>query len=313
MGILTQEQANFILSSRLRKQTPNVVRDFSRDDGYEAFKELRWGWTGGKPMCPHCFHERLYEFADRDKFKCAKCGRQFSTTTATSFKSRKMEHKTYIHAMSVKLHEPSTIMELGQKLSINYRTAWRLNQLMSLIRGNVRVRTGDRVWPYANPSPNESGADIMALVNSKVRKSIPETLRADICQEIILGVLEGEITLNDVIKQTDIYVRKFWVKHDWKYKTVSLDQQMFSGRSWHDVIEDRHARMDGEDDDEDFLGFEPLDADEYGFSSQEEKELFYTEKRFTRRPEVGGDRIETLRGTVGMQTRPVLNMGRVGR
>ena len=313
MGILTQEQANFILSSRLKRETPNQVRDYSKDDGYEAFKELRWGWTGGNPMCPHCFHERLYEFADRDKFKCARCGKHFSTTTSTSFKSRKMEHKTYIHAMSFKIHEPISITELGQRIAVNYRTAWRLDKLLGLIKGNIStVRTIDRKWPYSKPSPQDDGADVLCLVNEAISKRIPEDLRADICQEIILGVLEGEITIEDVAKQANKYVSKFWQKTGWDKSLLSMDQPMFDGRSWHDVVEDRHGRMDGEIDAE-WLGYDPLDHGEYGFKTQDDHDAYYASQiRNGARP-IGTDRVDILEKNRDLLVRPVLNSARYGR
>lgn len=306
MGILSQQQANFILSSRLKKVTPSIAHDFSFDDGYEAFKDLRWGWNGGKSMCPHCFHERLYEFADRDKFKCARCGRQFSTTTATAFKSRKMPHKSYIHAISIKLHDPMSIMELGQRLSVEYKTAWRLNKILGLIKGNIRTPAIDRVYPYAPMSPKTDGADLVHLVNSHVGKGVPEHIRADICQEVILGVLEGEITIESVAKQVQQYVRKFWGKFDWKHGEISLDQPMRDGRSWHDVIEDKHERMDNGISD-DFFGYERLDEGEYGFKTKDDRTAFYSEKKFSNQRKVGLDRYEQIERTRGISFNPTLN------
>lgn len=311
MGILTQEQANFILSSRLKGIKPKAVRDMSKDDGYEAFKELRWGWTGGRALCPHCLHERLYEFADRDKFKCAKCGRQFSTTTATAFKGRKTDHKTIIGAMSVKIHQPMTLMELGGFLAVNYRTAWRLNKLLGLIRGNVRIRASERVWPYVPHRPDDNGADLVQMVNYKIPKGIPEHIRADICQEIILGVLEGNIRLDDVAKQAQQYVRKFWGKADWERGHISIDAARMDGRSWHDVLESRHSRLDG-DIDAEMIGYEPLDMDEYGYNDREEEADFMNARMPSRQPRIGDDRYEFLKRSPSLGSAPVLNIGHRG-
>lgn len=127
--------------------------------------------------------------------------------------------------MSFKIHTPSTITELGYFLGVNYRTAHRLNGILGLLRGNVTPRTSDAMWPY-NPSPKADGAELISAVNAAIPKRVPEQVRADISQEMILGILEGEISLEDVKKQVNAYLRRFWKEYDWDRWTLSLDQPL---------------------------------------------------------------------------------------
>lgn len=240
--IFTDAQINFLLSKEVKGITPSVAGSFSADDGYEAFKAIRWGWTGGKAVCIRCGHERLYEFATRrGKFKCAKCGDQFSVTTKTAFTSRKMQHKTYVQAIAQKLHRPGPIMDLAHALEVNYRTAWRLNSLLAFLGGNVAPKTTEARWPFLPQKPLD-GTDIVSAVDKAIPRSVPEQVRADVAQEIILGVLEGEITLEQVATQAKKYLSRLWREYDSQFSFVSLDRPIpgSDGRSWHDILgEDR--------------------------------------------------------------------------
>lgn len=91
-------------------------------------------------------------------------------------------------------------------------------------------------YPYVT-TRSERNAELLA-VNALVERSYPEHMRADVCQDIMLAILEGDTTL-EALKASG--VRQFltaWRKRQSDpWGTVSLDAPRFDdGGSWHDII-----------------------------------------------------------------------------
>lgn len=91
------------------------------------------------------------------------------------------------------------------------------------------------VYPYV-AKPRDEHADLLA-----VNALIPQMPgREDICQEIMLALWEGRITL-DQIKTNRTNLRPFirsFTKENYESGgyAISLDVPMHSGQSWHDVL-----------------------------------------------------------------------------
>ena len=239
MTDFTENQVSFLITKGVKEITPSTALALRPDDAYEAFKELRWGWTEGAARCPHCNHERVYEYANRGLFKCAKCGRQFTVTVKTPFHAQKLGHKSIVSALSIKVHRPSTIMEMAGLLGINYRSAWRLNKTLRLIRSNLRpisTLSAPVYWPYRKPTGH--GGDMVQAVNSAIPKNIPEDVRADVAQELILGVLQGDITMEQVASEAAKYLRRFRREYEWDPQAFSWDQNVpgTDRLKWDDVL-----------------------------------------------------------------------------
>ena len=56
------------------------------------FKTIRFAENDGEPYCPHCGIDAVYEYRARRLFKCQDCEKQFSVTSGTVFRSRKMSY-----------------------------------------------------------------------------------------------------------------------------------------------------------------------------------------------------------------------------
>lgn len=80
-------------------------------------------------------------------------------------------------------------------------------------------------YPYvADPAPEH--LDLL-VVNDLVPKGIPEWIRADICQNIMLAVLEGEITiakLKEKRESAQYFIRRFY-REEVDHKLVSFDHR----------------------------------------------------------------------------------------
>ena len=71
-----------------------------------------------------------------------------------------------------------------------------------------------------NPTEPDGARDLVLLVNQAVPDRWPEQIRADVCQEMIVGLLSGDIAVGELRDS----VQKYWQKH---FKT--LPQQYGEG------------------------------------------------------------------------------------
>lgn len=236
--VFSDEQMAFLLSDEAKALKPCAVRTIGEDEAYERFKDIRWGWQKGNPYCPHCGAERPYEVKTRGKFNCRKCGRQFSVTSRTVFSSRKMPFKTLLHVLAIKLHTPMNSMQMADQLSVQYRTAYRINNLLHPYVGNINpstMRPSEKAWPYT--SAGSSGGDILREVNELLPRSLPEQVRADVGQDIVLGVLDGSVDRRNLHAQVRWFIRQHYGNMEWRFDTISLDKTIFDdGGSMHDLI-----------------------------------------------------------------------------
>lgn len=108
----------------------------------------------------------------------------------------------------------------------------------------IRVKAPPRVslsYPFLPEGNNgsQNGADIVLLVNGAVPKHLPEQIRADACQEILLAILAGEISPTDVGSEVKRFISKTRKLNEAHYMAFSIDQPRRDGGSWHDVLQAR--------------------------------------------------------------------------
>lgn len=134
---------------------------------------------------------------------------------------------------------PERIKEARIRFGIDLPFSWRKRRKKKA-KAARRPRTPLLSYPYITKARDEH-ADLLA-VNRLVEKAYPEHMRADICQEIMLALLEGIVTLDGLTKAG---VRKFvaqWNKHQGNpYGTKSLDGPRYGDEgSWHDTLSSDH-------------------------------------------------------------------------
>lgn len=117
-------------------KTINEFNDHFKDEKtcYEFFEQERWD---GKPVCPHCGHERYYKviargrFTDIPSYRCADraCGLPFTVRTKSIFEGSKVEFRKWLQAV----YEISTCkngissIELAARIGTSQKTAWHIN------------------------------------------------------------------------------------------------------------------------------------------------------------------------------------------
>lgn len=239
--MLLKKQANFLLTPPIKELRPSDVVSLNTDDAYEAFKELRWGWCDGQATCS-CGSTKIYEYGSRNIFKCPRCGKQFSASSGTIFHARKLPHKVIIHALSIRVHDPMNAYQLCQELEIQYKTSVQLTRTFNLFAGNIKPTTKELNWPFIvnETAPSNDSEALVLEVSKAVPHGIPEQIRADVCQDLILGVLEGHFTIDDIKKQIRSHITKHYKACEFnKFRDLSFDQPVprTEGLRWDEILE----------------------------------------------------------------------------
>lgn len=130
---------------------------------------------------------------------------------------------------------PTSIAHRARDTGLLVPTAW--SKLITPKRvAKLTVPRFALSYPFIIRKRDEH-ADLLA-VNSLVPHGLPG--REDVCQEIMLALWEGKITLDQLkANRSNVrsFVRAFTVEnYEGGGYAMSLDQPMADGRSWHDVL-----------------------------------------------------------------------------
>jgi len=101
------------------------------------------------------------------------------------------------------------------------------------------------VYPYIVGSATEEH-ELLLLVNNAVSKQLPPEIRSDICQDILVALLAGDIGIDDLQKAVKDYTKRFWKEFGRKFGALSLDQPLPGGDSdtpLRDLIADRKTMV----------------------------------------------------------------------
>lgn len=117
------------------KSLPQVLEYFRDEQTCISFLEKqRWD---GKPVCPHCSHEKVYR--TNRGFKCAdkKCNKKFSVTVGTVFENSKIKLSLWFAAIYLATAHKKGIssLQLSRDLGITQKTAWfMLHRIREMLR-----------------------------------------------------------------------------------------------------------------------------------------------------------------------------------
>lgn len=240
---MTDPQRSFLLSAAAKALLPREAARLKSDEAYERFKDIRWGWTDGRTICPSCENEGVYEFRTRGIFKCKRCGKQFSATSGTVFNSRKMPFGTLVFSISMRVHSSLTPMDLARESGLTYRAAWEHTKKLSIF--TPKIKTSEQQWPYIASNMRRSSADDLIKEVSKVTARLPADLRADIAQDMILGVLSGDITRDQLRQNFEKYISRYYKSYDNRFACVSWDAPVPGTDSlrWDEIISTDHTHF----------------------------------------------------------------------
>ncbi len=80
-------------------------------------------------------------------------------------------------------------------------------------------------WPFLQETRpvDTDGMDVLTAVDLLIPSQLPRQLREDVCQDAVLAVLEGEITVDDLKEPGASWLKNIFRRYRVKYGTVSLD------------------------------------------------------------------------------------------
>lgn len=139
---------HFLLSAKARTLSVLEVARMSDDEAYAAFKAVRFADNGGEPRCPYCTVDAVYEYRSRRLFKCQRCHKQFTVTSGTVFRSRKMSYRDILAAIILFVDGVNGVAatKMSRDLGCSYKTAFvlvqKLRRAMASMQSEVTL-TGD--------------------------------------------------------------------------------------------------------------------------------------------------------------------------
>ena len=112
------------------------------------FKSIRFAENDGAPYCPHCGIDAVYEYRSRRLFNCQDCEKQFSVTSGTVFRSRKMSYADIMLAVVLFVNgvNGNAALRMSRDLRCSYKTAFvickKLSRVMAAMQAEA-VLTGE--------------------------------------------------------------------------------------------------------------------------------------------------------------------------
>lgn len=115
---------HFLLSPASKALSLVEVMRMSDDEARAAFRAVRW--EDGKPVCPRCGHDQVYDLKTRRVFKCKACAKQFSETSGTIFHARKLAIRDILAAIVIFVNGAKgySALQLSRDLCVDYKTAF---------------------------------------------------------------------------------------------------------------------------------------------------------------------------------------------
>jgi hypothetical protein len=118
--------------------------------------------------------------------------------------------------------------------SINSKRKWRYPYKKEARRGGLKKhedKTKDsgivipEFYPFFTTEPEEE-RELLLWAHHLVPKGIPDHWRQDICQDLIVALLMGEVTKENAVSAVPKYIRKTFSAYPSKYGPLSLDQEL---------------------------------------------------------------------------------------
>lgn len=137
---------------------------------------------------------------------------------------------------------PTTIAHRASDSGLSLPPAWRA-VIYTRRPLKVRERQSPLQYPYLVETKGEH-IDLLT-VNALIPRGLPDHVRADVCQEIMLALWEKKVELSE-LKKAPSLVRSFIksfnaTNHEMNGYAMSLDMPMHDGRSWYDVLPESGA------------------------------------------------------------------------
>jgi transposase-like protein len=103
-------------------------------------------WVGGKPVCPYCTTDKVWNIEGGKRFKCATCKKKFSVTVGTIMEDSNIPlSKWFIAIWYCTSHKKGvSSLQLHRDLGITQKSAWHMiHRIREMVRKkNPTILTG---------------------------------------------------------------------------------------------------------------------------------------------------------------------------
>jgi transposase-like protein len=214
--------------------TPELLRELDLPQFEDAETARRYiegqAWPDG-PVCAHCGkQERVYALKGRSTrpglYSCGDCRSHFTVTVKTTFHRTHVPLHKWLQVTAALEKTPAAVREIGDAIGVTYVTAWKMRQK---IRPDIKYgkSTGRRqalCYPFIpalnTPRPEH---ELLMAINAAVPHDIPEDRRADICQELAIAILIGDVDAGSLATAWQPVFHKIYKMHPTLYAPLSLD------------------------------------------------------------------------------------------
>lgn len=146
---------------------------------------------------------------------------------------------------------PSWLKPVSLETAQQYCAPWRVSTHPDFDRRTERPESGAKplYYPYLahDPKKKSNGEDLVLLANKLVPETLPHDIRADVCQELIVSILSGQISRDQAHDHVQKHIGKVFKSVEFKWTPAGLKFSMDAkirgydeddDRSLHDVISD---------------------------------------------------------------------------
>lgn len=214
--------------------TPELLRELDLPQFEDAEMARRYleaqAWPEG-PVCVHCGEpDRMYELRGQSTrpglYSCGGCRGRTTVTMRTVFQNTKLGLHKWLQLTAAVEKRPCTTDELADALGITQVTAWRIRKLVrpDIKRGKSDGRRQPLCYPFMPQMSRQLPEhELLRLINDAVPREIPEDRRADICQEMAISVLIGDLDVANLAGAWRNASRKVYTMHPTRWGPLSLD------------------------------------------------------------------------------------------
>lgn len=122
---------HFLLSAAARTLSLAKVLRMSDQEAEAVFAAIRWPETQGRPVCPACGCDAVYDCRRPNgapRWRCKACRKDFSLTSGTLFAFHKLALQIYLAAIVIFVNEVKgkSALALSRDLGVQYKTAFVL-------------------------------------------------------------------------------------------------------------------------------------------------------------------------------------------
>jgi transposase-like protein len=221
------------------KTLQQAIRYFSDENVcIDAVANLRW--PDGIPTCPKCVGKSHYYLATQKRWKCKKCGRQFSVKVGTIFEDSPIPLDKWLTAlwMLINCKNGVSSYEIAKAIGITQKSAWFvLHRLRFALRdrsftklggtesgpvevdetfigGSLKNMHKEKRARYDMVAGSKGKTVVMGMLDRDVRK-----VRAKVIPNVKRETLQKEI-LSEIKRGSKVYTDEWYGYSEVRYKFV---------------------------------------------------------------------------------------------